>query len=213
MAVHTGGLPVPPGAVAGGFIAPPTRDAGSPGSRPSRWGQHELARETPPATIVGGDPLPHAIQLPPVPPPSLATEIPAPEPEPINPEPPSDPFQEDDEGYILVKLPKAVVVKLIQETIMSNNAKNNQTTAAEVNADTTATAPAAAVIVEPVVTVPAEPAVVASVAAATKKKTWLSIGTNVGFVLLGAGLTVGVQLLAKRYNLPLPPVEGGEVEA
>lgn len=221
MAVHTGGPPKPSEG-ADGFVAPPSRSATGPGRKPARWGMAPKPPETFPPTEEGRDILQQALNI--SPPPSLSTENAAPEPDPIQPEPTPDPLQEDDDGYILVKIPKADFIKLVQETIMSQKTQNTADNNANTNANVDATAAGATANaqtdhvqakveagpdnVKVDVTTAPTPA-----AGPTKKKTWQQIGSHVGAVLLGAGLTVGVQLLAKRYNLPLPTAEGGEVEA
>lgn len=219
MAVRTGG-PSKPSLGGDGFIAPPSRPAPGPGRKPARWGREPAPPETFPPTEEGRDILQQALNV--TPPQAPPTETTVPEPDPIQPEPSPDPLQEDEDGYILVKIPKADFIKLVQETIMSQKNQNTADTNANANVDATAAGATANAQTDQVqakdeagpdnvkvdVTTAPTPA-----AGPTKKKTWQKIGSHLGAVLVGAGLTVGVQLLAKRYNLPLPTAEGGEVEA
>lgn len=121
--------------------------------------------------------------------------------------PPSD-ILEDDDGMVIVKIPRAILATLVKETLMSNNTNANTAPKAAaapvVEAAPVAAAPAAAPAAAAAAPAPAAAApanggsVTVSVSASPKSKTWLkAVGLSVVSVAAGVGGT----LLAQHFGL------------
>lgn len=202
---------------------PPSR----PKRSPSRWGLQADVPVTPsspqsprrpsstppPTTSVMADALR-------VPTPAEAPSRVPPTPEPPQPAPSSaaPAADDDDDGVVTLRVPKAILESIIKEILMSQNANVNNATDNLKNAGESVSAAAsdAAAAVGDAAAAAADTVQAASQSVKEKlsekssKINWRSVGTHTAAAVAGVGATIGAYFLGRRYGFN--PLRGNGVE-